>query len=256
MPRSAFRTDVALRSSPEVDARIRSIQRTLFKKPDFDLAEPQVLPATAPVLSLATIPTMPVQVTPSTPLPPIAPPPMPESPNLSGAVRELSAQPTSFTPYDRYLGNVRSVIAGIENRGASMGLTCSLMRQAHAFSYTAGDPYRAAEPSLTTATRQGDCKAKSLWLYDQLGDASALYVIGKAVAGAKNNHAWVYWRSGGRWWILDPTNRSVPIAADSVSPSRYVAYYSFGKAGAYRHKATRIFMAQDAPGITVVADRR
>lgn len=169
--------------------------------------------------------------------------------NTSGdnalAVRELTLQPAGFTPYDRYLGPVRSVIANIPDRGNSIGAACSFMREAHAFRYATRDPYRADPPAVTAARHSGDCKSKALWLYDRLGDPSALYVIGKVAKGAKASHAWVYWRYESRWWILDPTNRAAPIAADSIARDRYVPYYSFGKDGSFRHPATQLLLAQN-----------
>ncbi|HYR57850.1 MAG TPA: hypothetical protein VEO95_04445, partial [Chthoniobacteraceae bacterium] len=100
------------------------------------------------------------------------------------------------------------------------------------------------------------CKSKALWLYDHLGDSGAFYVIGKLERRSRTSHAWVYWRHDGRWWILDPTDRSTPIAADSVSPSRYVPYYSYSKAGAFRHSATRLLLANAAiPAAPAVAVR-
>jgi len=163
------------------------------------------------------------------------------------AVRELALQPAGFTPYDRYLGSVRSVIASITNRGNSIAAACSFMREAHAFRYAMHDPYRADPPAVTAARHEGDCKSKALWLYDQLSDPSALYVIGKVAKGAKASHAWVYWRYESRWWILDPTNRAAPIAADSIARDRYVPYYSFGKDGSFRHPSTQLLLAQNIP---------
>lgn len=151
---------------------------------------------------------------------------------------ELSLQPTTFTPYDRYFNSVRAVIANLEPREPTMVTACHLMKVGHSFQYLSRDPYRPDPPRLTEAQRAGDCKSKALWLYDSLGDARALFAIGKAEKNARTSHAWVYWRSGGRWWILDCTDRSDPIAADTVSSDRYVPYYSFGKAGTFRHQAT------------------
>ena len=120
---------------------------------------------------------------------------------------------------------------------------CELMREGRGFRYQITDPYRAQPPALTDARRAGDCKSKALWLYDQLGDAGAYYTIGKLQRGSRTSHAWVYWRHGDRWWILDPTDRVTPIAADSVSPSRYVPYYSYSPAGTFRHPATSLMLA-------------
>jgi hypothetical protein len=160
------------------------------------------------------------------------------------ALRQLQVQPTGFTPYDRYLGVVRNVMADLPARKKSLGATCRLLHTARSFRYSPGDPYRADSPAVTAARKAGDCKAKALWLYDQLGDASVLYVIGKVSRTAKNSHAWLYWRWEGRWWILDPTNQIAPIAADSIAPGRYVPYYSFTQGATYRHPATYLLAAQ------------
>jgi hypothetical protein len=154
--------------------------------------------------------------------------------------RELELQPTSSTPYDRYFGSVRSVIASMEPHATSMVKACHLMKVGHSFEYISRDPYRPDPPKLTEVQHSGDCKSKALWLFDNLADASALFVIGKAEKSLRTSHAWVYWRSEGRWWILDCTDRADPIAADTVSPDRYVPFYSFGKLGTYRHAATKM----------------
>ena len=123
-----------------------------------------------------------------------------------------------------------------------MVLAARLMKEGRRFKYCVCDPYRADPPALTESRRAGDCKSKALWLLDSLGDRHALFVIGKAEKRARTSHAWVYWRYDDRWWILDCTERADPIAADSVSSDRYVPYYSFGKDGAFRHKATRLML--------------
>lgn len=171
-------------------------------------------------------------------------PPSPEL--LPGALppggRELALQPTTFTPYDRYLGSVRAVVANLDVHPGDMTLAVQLMKEGRRFKYCVSDPYRADPPALTEARRGGDCKSKALWLYASLGDGDALFVIGKTQKRARNSHAWVYWRSDERWWILDCTERSEPIAADSISSDRYVPYYSYGRQGTYRHKATRLIL--------------
>lgn len=154
--------------------------------------------------------------------------------------RELEMQPTSATPYDRYFGSVRAVLASMEPRNASMAHACHLMKVGHSFDYLSRDPYRPDPPKLTEMQHSGDCKSKALWLFDNLADGGALFVIGKAEKTLRTSHAWVYWRCDGRWWILDCTDRADPIAADTVSPDRYVPYYSFGKSGTYRHAATKL----------------
>ena len=230
---SAFRTEAGLRYSPEVEEETRVLRQSLFKNPFLPLSEPKAGPAQpkrAPIAPTKSIPPK------SRPLV-VAPPPVPREILL--AEKELSLEPAADTPYDRYSGSVRAVISRLNQRPPNMARARELMNVAHDFRYRAGDPYLAALPETTAATRAGDCKAKSLWLYDQLGDPSALYVIGKTFRGAKSNHAWIYWRYDSRWWILDPTNRETPVPADNFGDDRYVPYYSFGKRGAYRHPMTQ-----------------
>ena len=222
------------------------LQQSLFKRPAVSLVEPQ----TPPRVQRAAPARGPVAPPKSKPPVVIAPPPPPAEITL--AQRELALQPAVETPYDRYSGPVRAVIARLDLRPANMARARELMNVAHAFRYRSQHPYLAALPEATEASRSGDCKAKSLWLYDQLGDPAALYVIGKTFKGTKSNHAWIYWRCDSRWWILDPTNRSTPVAADSFPDDRYVPYYSFGKAGVFRHRATALFLA-NAPATPTVA---
>ena len=176
---------------------------------------------------------------------PLEPPAPVSAPGVSNvALRQLNVQPTGFTPYDRYLGMVRNVMAELPPRRKSLAATCRLLRAAHNFRYSPGDPYRADSPAVTAARRAGDCKAKALWLYDQLGDPGVLYVIGKVSRTSRNSHAWLYWRWEERWWILDPTNQNAPIASDSVGSGRYVPYYSFTHDATYRHPATYLLFAK------------
>ena len=137
---------------------------------------------------------------------------------------DLGLQPTSFTPYDRYMGTVQRVITNLNEHTASMATACELMQQGRSFRYWMTDPYRAQAPAVTAARQSGDCKAKALWIYDRLGDPRAYYVIGKLHRGSSTSHAWVYWHNEGRWWILDPTARHQPLPADAASPSNYVPY--------------------------------
>lgn len=231
--------------SQQSEDETRALRQSLFKRP---------------AIGLTDAPSRPTKRTASRAQPPkailrplvIAPPPPPRE--ISFAERELSLQPASYTPYDRYTGSVRKVIARLDRRTVTMSQVRALMKEAHSFRYRVSDPYRAALPETTATTRTGDCKAKSLWLYDRIGDPSALYVIGKTFRATAYNHAWVYWRWDGRWWILDPTNRSAPVPADSLPADRYVPYYSFGSDGAFRHRSTWIFMA-GTPIVTAPAGK-
>ena len=162
------------------------------------------------------------------------------------------------TPYDRYMDPVKQVLSHLPtNEGPSMDRVRQLLREGRGFRYSFTDPYTAASPAVTAQTRSGDCKAKALWLLNGLGDSNALFVIGKTSRYSRTSHAWVYWRNENRWWILDCTNRTQPIAADSVSEERYIPYYSYGRSGEFRHRATQLLINPMSPntGAPAVADR-
>ena len=149
-----------------------------------------------------------------------------------------------YTPYDRYMAPVKHVLTHLNGESPTMDKVRQLMSQGRSFRYSFTDPYTAATPDVTAATRSGDCKAKSLWLADQLNDPSVRFVIGKARYTSKISHAWLMWKSEGRWWILDCTNTREPIPADRINPEKeYIPLYSFGKDGSYRHHATEMSVA-------------
>jgi hypothetical protein len=156
---------------------------------------------------------------------------------------DLGSQ-TSNTPYDPYMTPVRQVLTHLTaEQQAPMDRVRQLMHTGRAFRYSFTSPYVAATPDVTAATRSGDCKAKALWLADQLHDDSVRFVIGKARLSSRMSHAWLLWQHDSRWYILDCTNNWDPIPADRISTREYIPYYSFAKTGEYRHKATQILMA-------------
>ncbi len=171
--------------------------------------------------------------------------------NVLGLARtELDlGSPASATPYDAYMAPVKQVLTRLASEQSSMDRVRSLMHVGRAFRYSFTSPYLAATPEVTAATRSGDCKAKALWLADQLNDESVRFVIGKARRSSQMSHAWLLWQHDNRWWILDCTNNWDPIPADRVSSSQYIPYYSFAKDGEYRHRATQ-FTVADSRGVT------
>ncbi len=148
--------------------------------------------------------------------------------------------PAGYTPYDRYMSPVKQVLGALRSQTTDMKRVQSLLNEGRGFRYSFTDPYVAAMPAVTARTHTGDCKAKSLWLMDQLGDSTMRYVIGKARATSKISHAWVMWNDGSNWWILDPTNANRPILAESTSRSEYIPQYSWSKNGSYRHSSTSV----------------
>jgi hypothetical protein len=144
---------------------------------------------------------------------------------------------TSETPYDPYLRPVKEVLRALSGTTPSLNRVRTLMREGRQFHYSFTNPYVAARPTVTQERKEGDCKAKSLWLCDQLGDFNVRYVIGKSRRNARLSHAWVLWKHEGRWWILDCTNTDRPIPAETISETEYIAIYSYDRRSAYRHAA-------------------
>src|SRR5215204_1635836 len=138
---------------------------------------------------------------------------------ISGVAVDLGTR-ASGTPYDRYLGPVRTVLGSLDRHKADMESVKTLMKQGRSFQYHLDNPYVPAMPAVTARQRAGDCKDKALWLCDQLNDSSVRFVIGKTNQRAKMSHAWLLWQNDGRWWILDCTLQNAPIAADSVASDR------------------------------------
>jgi hypothetical protein len=149
--------------------------------------------------------------------------------------------PSSSTPYEPYMRPVKQVLGSLGGSKADMNRVKDLMKEGRNFRYTFTEPYLATLPSVTASTKSGDCKAKSLWLCNELGDKNVRYVIGKARRTSKISHAWVMWNDGSRWWILDCTNTSKPIAADSVSSNEYIPFYSYDGGHAYTHSGAQLF---------------
>jgi hypothetical protein len=166
---------------------------------------------------------------------------------IAPAVAVDLGTPASASPYEPYMRSVKQVLAGLASSGTSMDRVKELMREGRSFRYSFTEPYVAQLPDTTARTRTGDCKAKSLWIANEIGDRNNVrYVIGKARRTSKISHAWILWNDGGHWWILDPTNTSRPIAADSISKNEYIPLYSYDSRRCYRHSSAQIFTASAA----------
>lgn len=165
----------------------------------------------------------------------------------AGSFLDLGA-PSAGTPYDRYMTPVKNVLIQLRGEETSMQRVRELMHVGRNFRYSFTEPYTAASPARTASIRAGDCKAKALWLADQLQDENVRFVIGKARSSSRISHAWLMWQHDSRWWILDCTNLREPIAADRVSSSEYIPFYSFSKEGTYRHRATASLFADATAG--------
>jgi hypothetical protein len=167
--------------------------------------------------------------------------------------------PSAGTPYDRFMDPVKRVLTHLDGDRPNMDRVRELMHQGRSFRYSFTNPYTPSSPESTAARRAGDCKDKALWLADQLNDPSVRFVIGRARRNSRISHAWLMWQHDNRWWILDCTNNREPVAADHVSASEYIPFFSYARNGAYRHESTRLMFAENVAGHTdraVAGNRR
>lgn len=146
------------------------------------------------------------------------------------------ATPAKYTPYDLYLGPVFKVLSEVGSDSPELEKVIALMREAHSFEYKMEDPLRPLTPAETARRRAGDCKAKALWLCKEMNDASILYVIGKVSHDSLINHAWLQWRKGDQWYVLDATNSCQPMPAEHLGHQSYIPIYAFSKEGAVRFR--------------------
>ncbi|MDR3405961.1 MAG: hypothetical protein P4L99_25975 [Chthoniobacter sp.] len=147
-----------------------------------------------------------------------------------------TGRPTSGTPYDRFLGSVRQIL-GRSGGAPTVDEVRSQLRTARRFRYyyNPAEPYVPQAPEVTEAQRQGDCKAKALWLASKMGGRNVRYVIGKMQPSSRISHAWLLWLNGGTWLHLDPTNESDLLNADRIVGRKLIPQYSYTSSSTYSH---------------------
>ncbi len=146
-------------------------------------------------------------------------------------------KPTSATPYDRYLGPVRTIMHELGPNHPPMDVVRQYVRTGRSFRYYMKDPYVPQTPDETETTRAGDCKAKSLWVAYKMDDKTLHFVVGKARAESGMNHAWLLLNDSTRWWILDATKFSTPLELARLGPSEFIPLYSYTAQGEFVHAA-------------------
>lgn len=151
----------------------------------------------------------------------------------------LSAQdlgsPIGRTPYDVYLGPMRSVLGSLGNNKPSLDEVKQYVRTGRGFRYYMKHPYIPQMPAETEASKAGDCKAKSLWVASKMDDHTVRFVIGRARAVSQISHAWLMWQGPAGWLILDPTNFSSPLDVNRVARDEFMPIYSYSAGGKYAH---------------------
>ena len=156
---------------------------------------------------------------------------------ISGSVtwaQDLGS-PTSKTPFDAYLGVMRSVLSSLGSNHPEIPVVTEYVKVGRGFRYYMKDPYVPQTPQETETSRSGDCKAKSLWGAYKMDDRTLRFIVGRAHASSGMNHAWLLWKSPTGWLILDPTLLSTPIDLNRVGPNEYTPRYSYSASGKFVH---------------------
>ena len=146
-------------------------------------------------------------------------------------------RPTSSTVYDPYLVPMRQTFAKFGGGTPAINEVRANLRTARRFRYyfNTATPYTPQLPAVTEARREGDCKAKSLWLASKMGDGNTRYVIGKGRTTSRISHAWLLWPSDGTWYALDPTNESEILNAERIVGRKLIPQFSYTSSTRYQH---------------------
>jgi hypothetical protein len=139
---------------------------------------------------------------------------------------------------------VRQVFGKCGSATVSVETVRSQLRTArrYRYYYNPSNPYEPALPEITEARQAGDCKAKSLWLAQKLGDSSVRYVVGKPTANSRLSHAWLLWPKGGGWYAVDPTMETDLLLAERIVGRKLIPQYSYNGQRAFVHPSYHTYV--------------
>jgi hypothetical protein len=139
------------------------------------------------------------------------------------------------TPYDRYFGPIRAILAELGSNSPSIELVNELVKTGRAFRYVMKNPYVPQTPAETEASKAGDCKAKSLWVASKMDDRSIRFVVGRVKSVTGMSHAWLLWKGPEGWLVLDATMYSRPLDLARLGPQEFTPLFSYTASGKYVH---------------------
>ncbi len=139
------------------------------------------------------------------------------------------------TPYDKYFGPIRAILAELHSNSPPMELVNELVKTGRGFRYYMKDPYVPQTPAETESSRAGDCKAKSLWVAHKMDDRSIHFVVGRIKSVSGMSHAWLLWKGPDGWLILDATMYSRPLEVARLGPQEFTPLYSYTAGGKFVH---------------------
>src|SRR4051812_49167842 len=85
-------------------------------------------------------------------------------------------KPTGSTPFDSYLGPMRSVLSSLGSNHPALPEVAGYVKTGRGFRYYMKDPLVPQTPAETESSRRGDCKAKSLWVSYKMDYRSVRFV--------------------------------------------------------------------------------
>jgi hypothetical protein len=144
-------------------------------------------------------------------------------------------RPVGSTPYDKYFGRIREILAELGSNSPSVELVNELVKTGRGFRYYMKDPYIPQTPQETESSRSGDCKAKSLWVAYKMDDHSVRFVVGRIKSVQGMSHAWLLWKGPAGWLILDATMYYRPLEVARLGPQEFTPAYSYTAGGKFVH---------------------
>jgi len=151
------------------------------------------------------------------------------------AVAQDLGTPTSKTPFDAYLGPMRSVLSSLGGNHPEVPVVEGYVKVGRGFRYYMKDPLVPQTPQETETSRAGDCKAKSLWVAYKMDDRHVRFVVGRIKSVSNMSHAWLLWKGPAGWLVLDPTFYSKPLEVARLGPGEFTPLFSYSAGGKYKH---------------------
>ena len=155
--------------------------------------------------------------------------------------------PVESTPYDKFLGPMRDVLARLGADHPALPSVNRWVSEGRGFRYSFTEPYVPQLPEVTERLRAGDCKAKSLWLANKMNDRTVRFVVGKYTRSAEMSHAWLLWENQGRWYVLDATMKSSASDLANESENDWIPLFSYSALGKFQHEAASTTADWDHP---------
>ena len=152
------------------------------------------------------------------------------------------------TPYDHQMARIQAVLS---TPSPPRHRELSLLLVNHWIGELRAIPYRFSmewkTPSELAHEPTGDCKGKSVALYQRMRENGALdlrLIIGKRAPTSRSTHAWVEWTTASATYVLDPTINWAAQRVNEIADNSYVPYYAYTGSRRYRAAAATSLYAR------------